>query len=122
MQNYIEAKNIAFQGDLGFLKLPDGSQIPDGFEQVKPETKGFVLAYGEVSGHAHAIRAETAQIFFNPKSEKSETGWDEMYILCHKPTIIYHEEHTPVMLGVGLWKKWQQKEYNFENEYRVVAD
>ena len=45
-----------------------------------------------------------------------------MFVLVKKPTILFHEEHDPILMPVGLWKKWVQKEYNFEKEYRMVAD
>jgi hypothetical protein len=120
----VEIKKIGYQGDLGFLKLPDNIEIPNNFKKVNPESKGLVLAYGEVSGHAHAIRDnhQDVEVFYDPKSQKNETGYDEMYILCYKPTIIYHEEHDPIILLPGLWKKWLQKAYNFDNEYEAVLD
>ena len=114
--------NIQFQGDLGFLKLPDNFKLPKGFIELQKEEKGLVLAYGEVSGHAHAIRTPTAQVFINPNSEKSITGYDEVYIHCTQPTFVYHEEHEPILLPLGWSVKWQQKEYSFEEEYRVVTD
>jgi hypothetical protein len=123
MTNLIKSTNIFFQGDLGFMKLPNDFEIPKGFIKVEPESKGLVLAYGEVSGHAHAIReTQDAVVFYNPATQKQNVGYDEMYIFCKKPCLLVHEEHTPIMLQVGWTKKWNQKEYTFEEEYRVVAD
>lgn len=122
-KNYIESKNVFFQGDLGFMKLPDNFVLPDGFNKLEPEAKGLVLAYGEVSGHAHAIREiQDAVVFYNPANQKQNIGYDEMYIYCKKPCLLVHEEHTPIMLPMGWSVKWNQKEYTFEDEYRIVTD
>ncbi len=120
---YIKSTSIFFQGDLGLLKLPDDFELPKDFEELKPEEKGLVLAYGEVSGHAHAIRqTQDAIVYFNPAAARQNVGYDEMYIFCKKPCLLIHEEHTPVMLQKGWHKKWNQKEYTYEDEYRIVAD
>jgi hypothetical protein len=122
-KNYIEATNIFFQGDLGFMKMPDSTQIPVNFQSLKPEEKGLVLAYGEVSGHAHAFKQiKDVEVFYKPTQNKDQRGYDEMYLKVKKPAILSHEEHTAILIHPGIWKKWNQKEYTFDEEYRAVAD
>lgn len=119
----MKAKNINFQGDLGFAKLPDNFNLPEGFVESTPEAKGLILAYGEVSGHTHRVEdTDSATVFFNPSGTKHNVGYDEMYIFCKKPCLLVHEEHDPILLSAGWHLKFNQKEYTFEDEYRVVAD
>lgn len=118
--------NIYFQGDIVISKLPKDQKIPEGLKKLKPEVKGLVLAYGETSGHAHALRETTkVDIYYNDiESNKSDNGFLEMYIHVKHPQGVYltHEEHDKIFLPMGFYVKFNQKEYTFENEYRVVAD
>ena len=79
------------------------------------ERKEKVLAYGEVTGHAHRIKQENGdvaifeekngQLFFQVKSDKAT---------------ITHEEHKPLELDKGNYHVYIQKEYDeFEEERRV---
>lgn len=118
--------NIFFQGDIAIAKLPEGQQIPKGLEKLKPEPKGLVLAYGETSGHAHAFRESTkADVYYNDvATNKSENGILEMYIHVKDPKgiILQHEEHDKIFLPMGVYVKFNQMEYTFNEEYRAVAD
>jgi hypothetical protein len=118
--------NTYFQGDIVITTLPKDQKIPEGLTKLKPEAKGLVLAYGETSGHAHAFRETTkADIYYNNiNSNKSDNGILEMYIYVKDPQgiYLYHEEHDKIFLPMGFYVKFNQKEYTFEEEYRVVAD
>jgi len=123
MKKISRAELSFFQGDLGFIKLPKDIKIPENFKKLKPKNgKGLILAYGEVSGHTHRFeQSNDVDVYYNPNNG-DERGYDEMILFVKKPTILIHEEHDPVLLPIGVWKKWVQKEYNFEEEYRMVAD
>jgi hypothetical protein len=71
-----------------------------------------VLAYGETTGHAHAI-CEIGVEFIEVDGERmliSETGFR-----------IQHEEHSPIDLPGGVYRVTQQREYSPE-EIRNVRD
>lgn len=123
MKEPTPATDVFFQGDLAFMKMPGGFAVPDGFVPAKQEAKGVVMAYGETSGHAHAFReTDAVSAYYNPQSPANDNGYDEMYVVVDRPTVLFHEEHDPILVPPGIWKKWNQKEYTFEDEYRVVAD
>jgi hypothetical protein len=65
-----------------------------------------VLAYGEVTGHAH--RVETPD-----HAELWRVGGDinMLYLRVLAPTRIVHEEHRPIPLEPGVYRVWQQREY-----------
>jgi hypothetical protein len=52
------------QGDV--LIVPVDS-VPGTLDPIEREEGRIILAYGEVTGHAHAIKAESAALFRDPK-------------------------------------------------------
>lgn len=72
-----------------------------------------ILAFGEVTGHAHRIT----------EREKVRM-WDagaERYLQVLEATMLTHEEHAPVTLQPGVYRLPQQVEYT-PAELRRVAD
>jgi uncharacterized protein (DUF885 family) len=111
-----------------------------------PEDKGrIVLAYGEVTGHAHAIedhRAERIAIVAANASRAQEIAdaaverlkaradikarlWQapdgERYLEVAQPVTLRHEEHTAHAIPPGLYKLPRQVEYT-PGELRGVMD
>lgn len=72
------------QGDV-ILRRVDS--IPDGVEEIQRGADGFVLAEGEVTGHAHRVR-DDIRLF----REKDGT----MYLKADKPFTLLHEEHKAI--------------------------
>ena len=96
------------QGDVLMVqtKLPAGAKAAD-----KPGD--VILAYGEVTGHAHRI-----------KERDKVRMWDagaERFLQVLEDTALTHEEHAPVMLHPGVYRLPQQVEYT-PAEIRRVAD
>ncbi len=121
MKNILVTDDImcVFQGDISLLRMPEGTQIPEGWVEIDPdESKGVCLAYGEVSGHAHAFReVEKIKVYRNPANE------NQMMVLVVDNTALTHEEHDGCEFSkTSIWFKAPQEEYTFEEEYRVVAD
>ena len=92
--------------DLGTLVPRDGNRV--------------VLAYGEVTGHAHAVVPDdgvadipAAQLFESPDGDR--------YLLVDRPCALVHEEHGRIPLAPGAYKVTRQREYSPE-EIRTVAD
>lgn len=99
------------QGDV-FVQRTDLTAIPNGAEKVKPDNKRVILAYGEVTGHAHAIPASLATMY----------RWQgDTLVEVNRETAMTHEEHSPIPLEPGIYKVTRQMEYHPE-ELRYVAD
>lgn len=119
------------QGDV--LLTPVAS-LPAGCIEVPLDKGRIVLAYGEVTGHAHAIAdhgqavrtigpeaaAEIAEAAIaRARLWKAPTG--ERYLQVTEPVTIEHEEHTAHTIPPGIYQVPQQVEYT-PAELRRVAD
>ena len=98
------------QGDVGLQRV---SSMPDGMKEIPLDKGRVILAYGEVTGHAHAI-ADT------PKAKLWDAG-AERFLQVLEHTSLRHEEHAPIDLEPGIYQVIQQREYSPE-EIRRVAD
>jgi hypothetical protein len=98
------------QGDVFFTKA---KAIPTKAKPMDRKARGYVIAEGEATGHAHVIEDE-ALIY-----EKYGT----MYVHVLKQIEVRHEEHRPITLTPGLWKVGIVREYDpFLEEARRVTD
>lgn len=80
-----------------------------------PMDKGrVVLAYGEVTGHAHAIDGQHAKLF-------DVKGWVDRLLVVAKATALMHEEHGAISLAPGSYRVRRQREYS-PSEIRTVSD
>jgi hypothetical protein len=99
------------QGDVLLQKV---SELPNGCEEIKGEV---ILAYGEVTGHAHAIRL--------PETERSKVRyWNagaERFLQVIERVALTHEEHAPIVIEKGVYRQGFQVE-DFGSEVRRVAD
>ena len=106
---------IVRQGDVLLVKV---DAIP---ETAKPAEKKdqagnqrIVLAYGEVTGHAHAIHnLDSVDVFV--------TGEGVMYLQVKEEAKLQHEEHGSIALPPGNYERTIQREYSPE-AIRNVAD
>jgi len=82
--------------------------------KVVPRDAGrVVLAYGEVTGHAHAIA--------EPGVEQIELETGERFIVTEHGISLRHEEHATILVPPGTYRVVRQREYSPE-EIRNVAD
>ena len=77
-----------------------------------------ILAYGEVTGHAHRLAPDTVKPFakggvWSPAAERFLTALDG--------ATITHEEHGAIALAPGCYRVIQQREYH-PDAIRNVAD
>jgi len=90
----------ARQGDIFFQQVskPKGKRKP-----ISP-----ILAYGEVTGHAHRIATPMSEL----ESCVDENG--DIYVMnTHGPLVIEHEEHGAVTLPANEWFViTRQREYD----------
>jgi hypothetical protein len=78
----------------------------------------IVLAYGEVTGHAHALAEGEAQEYTMADAGSAVRRFLK---IVGKNAAVRHEEHAPIPLPPGLYEIVQQREYTPE-AIRNVAD
>ena len=101
------------QGDV--LIIPVVSIILDA-EPIPRENSRIVLAHGEVTGHAHAIRSERAALFRDPKLAAIF-----LHVTGDDAVALEHDEHGTIHVPPGKYRVVRQREYTPE-EIRNVAD
>jgi hypothetical protein len=122
------------QGDVALLKV---SALPENCTEVPLDKGRIVLAYGEVTGHAHAIAdhgaerglrlgaagdiADAAIARAKSKARLLVAPSGERYLEVSEAVTLTHEEHTPHTLTPGIYKLPQQTEYS-PAALRRVAD
>jgi len=109
--------NIYRQGDVLVVQI---DSIPADAAAEKIEDR-IVLAYGEVTGHAHAISKEEA-VSYKVDSPIPIFDWRaERFLLVAVKAQLKHEEHATIDIPAGNYAVIQQREYSPE-EIRNVAD
>ena len=98
------------QGDVLLVKT---EAIPKDSEEVPPTEQRIVLAYGEVTGHAHAIAVMQAKIFALGDTRYLSVG--------DAGADLVHEEHSTIHLTPGCYRIVHQREY-VPNSSRFVVD
>jgi hypothetical protein len=96
----------------GDLLITPATKKPKGKMKKTKQSKERVLAYGEVTGHAHRLDK-------GAKVEIAETG--DAYFSVEKSARLTHEEHGPIVFKAGLYRVVRQREYTPEGS-RTVAD
>ena len=102
-----------FQARQGDVWIESIKSVP---ATAKPTTRNgdVILAYGEVTGHAHRIAAPLDAVDVLQEAER-------IILNVHSHVTITHEEHGPVTLQPGVYASYVQREYDpLEAERRVV--
>lgn len=100
------------QGDCILVSV---SSIPTDSKKINPSARGFILAEGEHTGHAHVIEA-------TPDVEMYEKD-GTLYLKVVTKSTVTHEEHGPQVVAPGTYEIRRVVEYDpFEDEIRKVAD
>lgn len=98
------------QGDVGIRKV----EVPENLgHEVKRDNGRVILAYGEVTGHAHALTKPGVRLF--------EHEGVRHLLIPEGGADLVHEEHGTVPLPSGTYRIIQQREYTPE-EIRNVID
>lgn len=111
----------AAQGDVLITRVDvatSGAEVPRDNGRV-------VLAYGEVTGHAHAI-AESHVELFELSTDHTMDGDDawaraQRLLVTSEAAVIRHEEHDAIQIPAGTYRVTRQREYA-PAELRMVAD
>ncbi len=106
------------QGDV--LVVAVGA-LPKGASPEKIHGSRVVLAYGEVTGHAHAIDAREVQSFTTKEPVRVYSWAAERFLRVATQARLVHEEHGTIELPAGDYAVIQQREYSPE-EIRRVED
>ena len=101
------------QGDV--LIVPVES-IPNSVEPVDRDNGRVILAYGEVTGHAHAVKDKRATLFRDPKLAAIF-----MHVSGDEVVALEHDEHSTIAIPPGNYQIVRQVEYSPE-AIRNVAD
>jgi hypothetical protein len=100
------------QGDVFIEEVKtDVKALPH--KKVERDQGRIILAYGEATGHAHAI--------LEPSAEMIELETGERFVISEAGLRIVHEEHSFINLAPGTYRINRQREYSPE-EIRNVAD
>lgn len=97
------------QGDVLLVKT---DELPGGAEEL-PLSDRIVLAYGEVTGHAHAVAQMEAKMYAQ--------GNVRYLVVGENGTNLVHEEHSTIALSPGIYRIVHQREY-VPNSSRLVLD
>lgn len=101
------------QGDVLVMQTPS---IPNHLPPVPRDTGRLVLAYGEVTGHAHVVHGP-AELF----AAADIAELDDRFLRVEEAAELVHDEHSTITLPPGNYIIRQQREYAPE-EIRAVAD
>lgn len=109
----------ARQGDVLLVRV-DGPE-PAGATEIPRDSGRVVLAYGEVTGHAHAILDPGVCLL-----RAEGVAFDMLRVSEGVLARLVHEEHATVTVGPGLYEQRIQREYDWSAEAgemsRAVAD
>lgn len=105
------------QGDMWFVKISE-NDIDDKLKRVSG--KQVTVGLGEVTGHKHTVKTlETSDEIVTYVENENMTE-DEIAMMDNlifevmndEGAVVIHEEHDPILLEKGLWRRINQVEYN----------
>lgn len=101
---------LLVQGDVFLVRV---EKMPAKACKVEKAERGYIIAEGEATGHAHVIDADIECY------EKDKI----LYIKTQREVPLSHEEHTEILVPPGIWKVGIVQEYDaFQEEARNVRD
>ncbi|MBX6768657.1 MAG: hypothetical protein IRY90_16145 [Actinomadura rubrobrunea] len=105
------------QGDILLVRVPEDA-VPQEVRDLPPEPRDargrMVLALGEATGHAHAVKAPGALL-------RSPVPLTPDHLHLPSGGRLEHEEHAAISLPKGWYRVIRQREY-VPGSVRVVAD
>lgn len=102
------------QGDVFLEQIED---FPEGLEPCKAnDGEDIVLAWGEVTGHAHRISSSDCVSYFSYHDNHN------LMVVKKSPVALRHEEHRTIQIPPGVYVVRRQREYVPGELPRMVAD
>lgn len=106
--------NYYRQGDICIIPV-ERKRRPARKQRVEADKGRIILAYGEVTGHAHALPEGDVELY------ETANAVDRILRVRSRSTVLSHEEHGPITLPQGDYIVRRQREYEPES-IRLVAD
>lgn len=124
------------QGDVYIFRV---DSLPDAIA-AKPVGKNHVLAYGEATGHCHAIAKDDCELFEandNIRALAKKYGVTDDRAVTHGLRIVVNNttlrhgtpsrgfvdlDHTPIDIPCGDYIVLRPREYDDSDEFKVIAD
>jgi hypothetical protein len=100
------------QGDVFLIPV---DVIPEGTTTVARDNGRVVLAYGEVTGHSHAIAAPTATLLSTAENER-------FLRIVGSGATLTHEEHGAIAIAPGEYRVIVGREFTSDMAIRPVVD
>src|SRR5712672_248730 len=91
------------QGDVLIVKV---RSIPEKLDPVERQNGRVILAHGEVTGHAHAIKANSVALFHDPRLMVAF-----MTVAGDDPVALEHDERDTIFIPPGNYQIIRQREY-----------
>lgn len=125
------------QGDVYLFQV---DELPVNMEPSEPVKENHVLAYGEATGHCHAIKKEDCELFVaneNLYDLARKYGVTDPRAVTHGLRIVVNNtkllhgtpsrgfsdyDHTPIELPDGCYIVLRPREYDDSDEFRAIAD
>lgn len=118
------------QGDVFLVKIPSSYQV-ETTARIPAEGSRIILAYGEATGHAHAISSSSAELYsvdphifgktFHKDFEMARAA-NTRFLRVLQPTPLLHEEHDPLDLQPGNYLVSIQISLDEDGEWSRVED
>jgi len=111
------------QGDVAIFPIDQfPGTPPQKGVKVKRDNGRIVLAYGEVTGHMHAIVSTKAEMWtIAGLDDNAKPGNDnDRLLLCLEEVNLLHEEHAEIQLPAGLYVVRRQREYGPDEVHTVI--
>jgi hypothetical protein len=102
------------QGDVLLRKV---DSKPVSVKKVENDKGRVILAYGEVTGHAHAISPKEAELYVSEDQRRF------LEVCFGMEAVLTHEEHDKVTLPVGTYEVIMPREFSVLSQMsRQVQD
>jgi hypothetical protein len=113
----VRASIIVRQGDVLLRSVPD---IPAAAREVPRDDGRLVLAYGEVTGHAHVLDAPPEEAKLLSMGERAR------FVRLMRDVELRHEEHDTLSIPAGTYQVIQQRVWTDaegdEENWRYAGD
>jgi hypothetical protein len=102
------------QGDVFIRSLTKAAaeKLKAGMKEIPRDKGRVVLAYGEVTGHSHAISEQAVRFLTNDAALR--------ILEIREPATLRHEEHRAFELPVGDYEVTIQREWHRKSIFTVA--
>lgn len=99
------------QGD---ILIEEIDTLPVDVKEEERVSEPIVLAYGETTGHMHAITDLHVKAFLDSSLNGTR------YLHVYKQAFLNHQEHDTIQLPSGFYRVTRQREYRPEGSVNVA--